>query len=367
MTIRIDKSLASDLVREAMAQADRGSVEPAWVHKIEKLWEHCEAAQVRTHIAFFGTAILAKATHPDVDLAAVKPTKAPNNPGAFSARSLCHSVLVPLSAELSFSIGVNGREPLNNQPYFRMARLGDDTPIHSRGREAFDYLYALVRELQTQNTEQARGALSAYIAVCLRHQRRYTAPDGIVALSPAALSDAIHEFVGIDSEGGKRAQASVAGVMDAFSGPDRVVSGRVNDPSRRSPGDVCVRSLEDPETWEKALEVRDKAVSMPDILIFARKCAQENVREAAVVAVARSQAALDPLKLLEGAEQYGIGLTVFESWQSFVEQALFWSPDPQPVAAKRAATFIHERLFSIGAEPAAIELWAQTVRSAQRR
>lgn len=350
-----------------MAHAERGNVDPAWVDKAERLWEHCEAGQVRTHIAFLGTAMLAKATHPSVDLVAVKPSKDPTNPGAYSARSLCHSVLVPLSAELSFNIGVNGREPLNNQPYFRMARLGDDTPIHSRGRGAFGYLCALVQELQTQDTERARAALGSYIAVCLQRQRRYTPPDGVVALSPVDLAEAIRGFVDSDSEGGKRAQASVAGLMDAFAGPDRVISSRVNDPSRRSPGDVCVRSLEDPQTWEKALEVRDKSVSTSDILIFARKCAQENIRESAVVAVARSQPALEARKLAKVAEQYGIGLTVFSSWRSFVDQVLFWSPDPQPVAATRAAKYIHERLFSIGAEPDTIELWASTIRSAQDR
>jgi hypothetical protein len=46
---------------------------------------------------------------------------------------LCHSVLVPLSAELGFSLGVTGREPLNNQPYFRMTRLDDGTPVHAGG------------------------------------------------------------------------------------------------------------------------------------------------------------------------------------------------------------------------------------------
>ena len=44
------------------------------------------------------------------------------------------------------------------------------------------------------------------------------------------------------SENGRRAQAVVAGLMDAFAGAERVESGRVNDPSRRHPGDVCVRA-----------------------------------------------------------------------------------------------------------------------------
>ena len=71
--------------------------------------------------------MIAKAMRLDVDLFAIKPLHAHDNPNAFSARSLCHAVLVPLAADLAISIGVTGREPLNNQPYFRMTRLGDNT------------------------------------------------------------------------------------------------------------------------------------------------------------------------------------------------------------------------------------------------
>jgi hypothetical protein len=88
----------------------------------------------KLHIAFFATAILAKTIDPKADLFAIKPENAPGNANAFSARSLCHSVLVPLSAELGFSLGVSGREALNNQPYFRMTRLDDGTPVSGAGR-----------------------------------------------------------------------------------------------------------------------------------------------------------------------------------------------------------------------------------------
>ena len=54
---------------------------------------------------------------------------------------------MPVAAELGISLGVTGREPLNNQPYFRMTRLGDETPVHGRGRAAFDYMLELVGEL----------------------------------------------------------------------------------------------------------------------------------------------------------------------------------------------------------------------------
>src|SRR5580658_10419921 len=127
--MRIDKPRAAALFRAEAKQAATGKVDAAWTQKVEKLSQLCEEGVSKTHIAFLGTEMLAKAMDRRVDLFAIKPDHAPDNPNAFSARTLCHTVLVPLSAELGVSIGVTGREPLNNQPYFRMTRLGDDTPV----------------------------------------------------------------------------------------------------------------------------------------------------------------------------------------------------------------------------------------------
>jgi len=53
-------------------------------------------------------------------------------------------------------------------------------------------------------------------------------------------------------------------------GPERVETGRINDPSRHHLAMSAVRSATNPETWEKAIEVRDKPVAMHDIQIFAK-------------------------------------------------------------------------------------------------
>lgn len=361
MGLRIDKDRAARLARAASAEAMRGRADPAWVEKVEKLSQLCEKGSPRTHIAFLGTAILAKATHPEADLFAIKPKAAPSNPNAFSARSLCHGVLVPLAAEIGFSIGVTGREPLNNQPYFRITRLGDDTPIHPRGRAAFDYMLELIGGLQRASQEEARKALVGFIAERFRRQPRYLPFQGEAVITPRCLARAVTALVRDESENGRRAQAVVAGLMDAFAGPKRVESGRVNDPSRRYPGDVCVRFAEDPHTWEKALEVRDKPVSVSDIQIFARKCMNMGVREAAVVAVSDVQPPLDTASLADWAADAEIGLTVFTTWESIVDQALFWSADPKPVTAGRAVSFIHQRLISVEAKPKAVELWLELI------
>lgn len=145
--MRIDKKQAAGIVRAEAARSEAGDADPSWTEKVKRLSQLCADGVSSTHIAFLGTAILAKAVNRKADLFAIKPSHARDNPNAFSARSLCHGVLVPLAAELGFSIGVTGREPLNNQPYFRMTRLDDGTPVHPGARAAFNYMVELVHEL----------------------------------------------------------------------------------------------------------------------------------------------------------------------------------------------------------------------------
>ncbi|MDQ8727388.1 restriction endonuclease, SacI family [Bradyrhizobium sp. LHD-71] len=350
-------------MREEAARAAAGEADPVWIGKVERLSQLCADGVSATHIAFLGTAMLAKAADRRADLFAIKPTHAKDNPNAFSARILCHGVLVPLAAELGFNIGVTGREPLNNQPYFRMTRLDDGTPVHAGARAAFNYMVELVRELDGLSSEApARDALRAFIAVRLKYQPRYLDFGGEAAIAPDALTSAIIRLVLDNSEGGRRAQAVVAGLMDAVAGPTRVESGRINDPSRKYPGDVCVRSATNPDAWEKALEVRDKPVTAADVQIFGKKCVDLGVREAAVVMVSEQQERLDRKALNEWAHGFGIGLTLFQGWPMFVDQALFWSGEPKPVAAGQAVRFIHQRLVAVEASPEAVALWQKLVR-----
>ena len=360
--MQIDKARARDLLRQLSATSL--PADPAWLAKVEKLSRLCEEGVSKTHIAFLGTSMLAKAIDRRADLFTIKPDHAPGNDRAYSARSLCHGVLVPLAAELGINIGVTGREPLNNQPYFRMTRLGDDTPVHQGGLAAFTFMVELVRELQELRSESdARQALQAFVVVRRRYQPRYLERSGETVITPEQLVSAIRAFVREDSEHGKRAQAVVAGLLDVFAGAARVESGRINDPSRKYPGDVCVRSAVDATIWEKAFEVRDKPVAPSDVQIFGKKCVDMGVREAAIVMVADRQPILESERLSAWAASFGIGLTLFHGWHSIVEQALFWASASKPESASQAVGLIHDRLLAVEASPAAVALWDELTRS----
>ena len=365
--MKINNADAIRLLRQEAAGAETGAVDPAWTVKVERLSQLCADGLSKTHIAFLGTAMLAKAMDRRADLVAIKPNHALDNPNAFSARVLSEKVLVPLAAELGINIGVTGRQPLNNQPYFRMTRLDDGTPVHAGGRAAFDYMLELVRELQQLPDEaSARAALRAFVAVRSRYQPRYADHDGETTITPERLTAAIHSFVREDSEGGRRAQAVVAGLLDVFVGRERVESGRINDPSRKYPGDVCVRAAAQPDVWEKAIEVRHKPVAVSDVQIFGKKCIDMAVREAALVMVSDQQTQLDEGALARWADGFGLGLTLFHGWDLFVDQVLFWSALPKPVAATQSLARIHDRLIMVEATPNAIVLW-RTLAADRRR
>lgn len=342
-----------------------GPVDPTWSAKVEELSALCESGGSSTHIAFLVTAMLARSVSGDADLYAIKPKHAKNNENAYSARSLCHSVIVPLAAELGVNIGVSGREPLNNQPYFRMTYLGDGTPVRESARPAFNYMVGLIDQLKHSTPTEARTALRAFIAVRRRYHLVYATNVGALTVSWATLAGAITRLVGENSEGGRRAQAVVAALFDVFAGQEFVDSGRINDPSRHYPGDVAVRSHDG--GWEKAVEVRDKPVAESDVYIFGRNCLAKGAVEAAIVLAAANQPRLNDAAIASWASRTGLGLSLFYGWDFFVEQALFWASAPRTETVALAVERIEARLITVEASSAAVDLWHELTRAPETR
>lgn len=361
--MKIDKLQAQKIIREEAKNLTLDQVDPGWLKKIEKFSQLCSDGTAKTHVAFLGTSILAKAVEPSVNLYDIKPKLAKDSDHSYSARTLCHSVLVPMAAELGINIGVTGREPLNNQPYFRMTRLGDDTPIHQGGLAAFNYMLTLIAELtKLTNSDAARKALRAYIFVRKQHQRSYVVDNSKMKVNIGLLPALIESFVAQNSEGGRRAQAVVAGLLDVSYGSDRVESGRINDPSRKYPGDVCIRSNADPRKFDLAFEVRDKSVAYPDIQIFGKKCIDMAVLAGAIVMVSPEQEPIDMEALSEWTSKLGLRMALFVGWHQFVPQALFWAKSTDLDIAIFAAQRIEARLKAVEASHEAIADWQKLIR-----
>uniref|UniRef100_UPI003CFA453E restriction endonuclease, SacI family n=1 Tax=Sphingomonas sp. PWP1-2 TaxID=2804558 RepID=UPI003CFA453E len=72
----IDKRIARGVLYEEAAKAAAGHIDQSWARPIEELSEAATATSL-THIAFLGTAILAKCVDPTIDVFAVKKSAGP--------------------------------------------------------------------------------------------------------------------------------------------------------------------------------------------------------------------------------------------------------------------------------------------------
>lgn len=362
--MKINKERAAEALRDALNRKKETPAVVHWRTRVERLVAACENS-AKTHIAFLGTALLAKAVDIEVDVFSVKstaidPTK---QAGAYSARSLAHGVLVPFATEFGVDLGVSGREPLNNQPYFRMNRIDDNTPVLGSSKEAIRVLKQVLEELNAVGKqEEAMAALQAFVQIRRKAARQEIAGGDAVRLTVDDLTRVIEEFTKTQSEGGKRSQAIAAGLLDVYAGDGRVDAGRINDPSRHYPGDVVIYSEQDLDTIEKAFEVRDKMVSVSDILIFGNRCLKHGVSEAGVVAVSPQQEPLDVDRVTKWAAERRMAITIFDSWKDLVRQTLFWSPHSGPEAAVEAAACIRRRMIEVEVSEGGLRMWDSLLR-----
>lgn len=360
--MKINPSIAKTILLYEADQEASGNIDPKWQKYIETFSQICEGTS-KTHIAFLGTTLLAKSVDISCDAFSVK--AGDDSPGAYSARSLAHGVLVPLAPKLDINLGVTGREPLNNQPYFRIKRVSRDIPVRGSAQKAIDFLMELLNIInEFEERSQARIALRAFIHVRRKYSPNYASlGEDIKVLSTHEISEAINSFVEENSEGGKRAQAIVAGLLDLFSGSDRVLSGRINDPDWHLPGDVGIKNRENSNLWEKVFEVRDKVVSDEDAYLFIQKSIENDIKEVAVVCVHSAQNEFNTEETRIWAKERGVSITFFFGWFDFISQIVFWAEKPQIEALKEAHKLIYDRLIGIEASEEAVSTWTNILRT----
>jgi hypothetical protein len=270
----------------------------------------------RTFVAMLGTALLAKATDGTADTLAIK---ANSGDRAYSARSLCHNVLVPAAVKFGFHLGATGREPLNNQPFFRYNRVDEIERVMDR--PSLDYLTRCLQLADRLDPEQAIRAFAAFLKVRtdIAAQARQLTLEKL-DWNIDELVESTGRFLEEDAEGGRRGQAFVAAVFDLVF--DQVRTSRVNDPSRRMPGDVqALRG-----NWVTLVaEARQKPVTESEVLQFASSLGAAGVRRGMVAALARNQPPLDVAALRRAAwRQHKVMMTIMVGVPEVLLGALSW-------------------------------------------
>jgi hypothetical protein len=269
-----------------------------------------------------GTALLARATEPRIDPLCLK-ASATASPGlaGYSARTIAKDVLVPCAVRHGVHLGVTGREPLNNQPFYAESRVHRDMPTRPADRPHLRRLVDFLEEVATMTADEALQALAAFVAI---------RSEVAVALRPRievqgrattlpALIDAVAGFIASNPEGGKRGQAFVAAALDMTFA--KVVTSRVNDPGRHGPGDV--RGF-DGRDLRLAAEVKQKPVTETDILLFAQALAAWPLPSGLYVALDPEQQPLPKTINEKAIHLYGAGVQVLEGVAAVFAAVAAW-------------------------------------------
>jgi len=360
VAISIDKQTANQVLRAALELARSDERLPVeWTSHARAIFDLDE----KTWTPAFGTILLAKAVDEKVDALSLKSKASPANPYAYSARGLCHGVLVPAAVEFGFSIRNTGREPLNNSPFGSASRI-EDIGRRALNRNNFLYFRDVSERANRLTSNDALQALAAFLQVGLSAA---TAAKSIVAktngLTAEGAQVAVKDFLRLDAQDRpKRLQAFAAACLDLLSAD--VGSRRLNDPSRDLPGDVHVRI--DGEVI-LAMEVRGKAVTVADLSTFATACDRSRVHRAVMFVDAAYQLNLDEHVQAQNQLIRTTQVTAFTAAPQLLAAALVWANAPLESAIASFSSRFLERLQEIELTLSTLQEWSRAVAVARSR
>lgn len=306
----------------------------------------------KTYTPALGTVLLARATDDAIDPLSIKAEYGPNT---YSLRTLGHEVLVPAARQLGFSIRNTGREPLNNQPFFRYDHMS--TIDRVRDKASHEQFIADVSRVGELDQEQALLALAAFLRVAIEVARQladYT-------VDPAGLTlqrtvSAVERFLAEGRDRPKRAQALVAAAFDVTHNDVR--SRKLNDPSRDYPGDI--QAFEESRAI-LAVEVRAKAVRPTEVLSFVSACRESRIDRAFMVVLWPGHQPLAVGELREYSLTTGILLTIIEQADDLLLDVFGWADVALETGLKTFAVAGLNRLKEIEAERDSMQLWVDLV------
>lgn len=350
MGIQLDADLAALRFRQARKLAASAAGPGDWIERVRRLGQG-----ERTYLPVLATALLAKATDPAVDTLALRPAA---GPGGYAARSFAKDSLVPLAFEAGVDLGASGDDPLANQPFFQLSRV-DAPAVRVRSRARYQELVDALARANGLDVRGATEALAAFVQVRSAAEEVDFAV-GSAASSIARVIEAAHAFVVEDPEDGRRGQAFVAAALDLVF--DSVETGRVNDPSRKRPGDVRVAAG---DGVAFAVEVRQKPVTPTQIRQFAKRLKTDEIGKGAVALLASKQRRIDASRLRTDAlQEYDVQVEIIDGVGEVLRTALQWSRLPLREAIRAFVDRMGVRLRQLKVRRGSLETWVRLAREA---
>lgn len=334
----------------------KSSVPVEWVSHSRSVF----GLSAKTWTPSLATMLLAKATDDNLDAMSLKVD--PDSAGSYSARGLCHKIIVPAAVENDFSIRNTGREPMNNQPFFRYSRIDELERVREPADR--DFFVDVAKKVDALDSESAFQALAAFLKVAIEAAARVRSVSvKAKGLSPDSARIAAVDFLRRDApDRPQRLQAFAAACLDlVFSD---VKTRRIHDPSRDFPGDVHVV---DGDSVTLAMEVRGKSVSQSDLRSFAQAVAAAGIRRAVLFVDAPHQVPLDVGNVVQALGAHYLHVATFMSVTDLLGAVFLWSKTSDEMAAKSFSERMLDHLKEIEVAPASLEEWARAVAVAQGR
>jgi hypothetical protein len=258
-------------------------------------------------------------------------------------------------------VSVNG---LKSSPFVN--GIYDQKKILERGwsdnanTATVDRIVGWMEEVAEYSHRQAEQALDAFL---------FEVPDApsldaidyqaLEQLSVAEVLSTIESFLIADTENGRRGQAFVAACLSLVHGDQVTTPVSINDPSRKSPGDVWLVT----ETSALVAEAKQKTVRSSDIRAFAKEVGDRLPGGVAVYAALVND---DSQKPLVGdwrsiSESQGVLTAIYDSPSALLRDAVVWSGRPFTPAVTALCSLIRRQLIHLAVAPTTIAAWDSTL------
>src|SRR5262249_37286471 len=144
---------------------------------------------------------------------------------AYSQRTFCHSILVPAAVEYGFTLRTTGREPLNNQPFFRYDNMELIDRVSGGSFVSLNELRDALHDLKRLGPDEALAGLAAFLRVRVEaaNALRYELPEVDVPLDQ--LIRVIEEYLEESVDRPRRTQALVCAAFDLIF--DQILTRRI--------------------------------------------------------------------------------------------------------------------------------------------
>lgn len=350
----LDLEAVEDAARDALRRRRAYLGNPGAADSLPGVWRErsveIQSNKYRTHFAAVVTGLLARATDAEANPLSLQVGGRPAQPGRYSAQS----VWARFYAVAQGSISVNG---LKSSPFVN--GVYDQKKLLERGwsdnenTATVDRLVGWMEEVAGLTRAQAESALDGFLLEVPDAPSVETVDyRALEYLSVPEVLLTVENFLIADTENGRRGQALVAACLSLVHGEDVETPVSINDPSRRTPGDVWLIN----DASRLVAEAKQKTVRSSDIRSFAKEVGD---RLPDGVAAYAALVNADSKKPLGGewrtiSDTQGVLTAIYDSPAELLRDAVIWSGMAFTPAVTRLCGLLRRQLIHLDVSPSTL-------------